>query len=167
VDRTDPALKLDARPAFIWFEYILNWIGVLALGVVVAMAARGDFGKDDRARRVAGERDGALWARYERVARAYTRTDLEIHVRPAAENREAAISISTSYLERMNLVSVLPTPGRVESAEDWTTYVFDAGSAGRPVVARFWLEPNRAGTHDAKLRAGNGESVGFTQRVVP
>jgi hypothetical protein len=165
--RQTSSLQMKENMMFQAVEWACEVIGAILMVVLVVMTLKGAFGKDPHNVKVAGETNGPLWAKYERVARWQTRTPLEIHAMPSDADKRASVSINNSYLNEMMVNRIMPEPDNIESSEDRTTFIFSGSQRGSAVVARFHMEPEKPGKKHARISLNEERSVEFTQTIYP
>ncbi|HYF62909.1 MAG TPA: hypothetical protein VD886_08865 [Herpetosiphonaceae bacterium] len=143
-----------------WVVQRIAW-GIMAAVAVAGLA--GVFGSGPVSQARAGA--GGLSVEYQSFARFQAATTLRVHLDAAAiQDGTAAIRIDQAYLERFEIVDIIPEPAASSIDGAAVVYSFTIGGSGDVV---FNLKPERIGGAVAAIGAASGETVRVEQFVYP
>jgi hypothetical protein len=132
--------------------------------VIVGLAVAGVFGGGPLARATAGERDGTLWAEYERFARLNTTSDLRVHLTPSGDSTQ--LWIGRAYQDRMRLEMIVPEPVSSRVTPDRIIHTFDT-QPGEPVTITLQMKTASPGTVQGRLGVVGGAELVLSNFVYP
>lgn len=145
-----------------WRFQRVGW-AVLALLVVAGLAGLLGPGPLSNADARGGR---SLQVEYERFVRHGDQSDLRVSV-AQPQSGEVRVAISREYLEAVKLQQVLPSPTRVQASGQMLVYVFEHSAGGASMQATFVVQPDRVGTHLARIALDDGSSVSIRQFTYP
>lgn len=124
-------------------EWAIRRVGWAAMLLFVLAGLAGLLGPGPLSRRVAGTRDSALWAEYNRFERRESPSVMRIHLGAGAtHDGKARLSLNRYFIEHVHITGIDPEPEAVEAGADRFTYVFTMPDAALPTTATFRLEPS-------------------------
>lgn len=144
-----------------WRVQRAGWT-VMALTLVAALA--GVFGGGPLAHAEATA--AGLHVEYERFCRNGGDARLELRV-DAAGADGARVWFAREYLERFELIEVLPQPERVDSSADIVRMTFSAPEGREEVTVLLRTRPRTIGRVEGALGVEGGGQVRFTQLSYP
>jgi hypothetical protein len=147
----------------LWRVQHIAW-GVMAVFVLAGLV--GLLGSGPASRGVAESANAALSVEYERFLRKGAPTTLRVELGPDAEPGRIVLWIARSYLDRVRIESILPSPMQAVAADGGVAYVF-AVQSGERLAVLIHLQAAEAGRLQAWLRRGGGAGLDFNQWVYP
>jgi hypothetical protein len=145
-------------------QWAFERIGWAFLALILLAGAAGAFGDGPLSRKQAGE--GNLQVDYERFVRHDKPTDIDMTVTPG-NSGEVRVSVTREFLLAVQMEQVTPEPEHVEAGGDALTYVFVAPSSATSIEVTFTFRPDELGSHEATVRAGEGQAVTLKQFTYP
>jgi hypothetical protein len=155
-DRSDAVAKLRSQER-VWKWERAGWI-LMALFLVAGLADV--LGPTPRSKRLV--RQGSFLHLVKQTPPAESPVRLEIQARASAE-KDLVVRIKSACLEKSQVQSIVPSPSRIITAQDWRYYVFAAAAPNETVTAVFRLKNNGTGTAPVNLEVAEGELVSFNQ----
>ena len=147
----------------LWRVQRLGWLGML---LIVGAATLGLFGHGPLADGQA--RAESLTLDYARFARHGATSSLEAVVQPQALRGDTLrLWIARSYLDGVELESVIPEPERVATRDDVVVFTFVTAQRSQPTRITFNLRPDQYWSEHARAGIEGGESVTFRQFIYP
>src|SRR4051794_20576218 len=149
-----------------WRRQRIAWV-VMALLIVATLL--GLFGPGLLGDSIAGAKGGPLWMAYNRFGRLQAEsTTLRIHVEPGAvTGQPLRLWVSRSYLERVQVMHILPEPQSVEIAADRYVYVIAVQDMSQPASLVFHIEPAHVGLLRGQVGIEGGDTLDFSQFIYP
>jgi hypothetical protein len=113
------------------------------MGLLVIAGLGGLFGAGPLSRAEVRGPDG-LRVEHARFVRAEASQTLEVHI-PTSAPGGHHLAVSRTFLDRVRIESVVPTPLRTEALADGVAYVFAARPSAASAVATFHFTPRSMG----------------------
>ena len=157
-DTSSGSRELDRHLPFQRREWRAQQIGWIALGLFLAAALAGLFGRGPLSSARAADPRGGLAVEYERFVRAGAAQRLLFAIdAPAA--RPVELRLSRRYLDAVRVEHVLPQPNSTTATPEWTTFVFAPGTRVVAVDA----EPLGPGRVTLSAATGTGAALSLWQ----
>ncbi|HJU67539.1 MAG TPA: hypothetical protein VJ650_04755 [Gemmatimonadaceae bacterium] len=147
----------------LWRVQRIGWLLMLLLivGGVLGLFGNGPLA-EDRAQA------GALTFDYDRFARHGALSELRAEVGPRAlQSDTLKLWMTRSYLEAVELESIVPEPESVETRGDLVVFQFATAERSQPTQITFSVRPARYWSHGARAGIDGGGSVSFRQFIYP
>jgi hypothetical protein len=162
-----PFLELDDDPAFQRRTWAVQRAGWVVLAALLAGALFGLAGDGMLARATAVDGGGAVRLEYDRIARRHAEGRLIVRIAPgAARQGTIALTLSEGYLERVELVDIMPPPATTRLDGRRLVFEFPArGGAEATIMIR--AEPAYAGVAVGRIGLLGHAPVSFRQYVLP
>jgi hypothetical protein len=142
--------------------------GWIAMGLVIAAALVGLFGKGPLAWGVAGDPLGPIWIQYERFSRYETAAPLYVHANAgAARDGRLRIEFDHQYLSFVRIESIVPEPEISEASPRGMRYVVRCASPDQPTVVIFNMKSQYVGFLTAHIHVEDTVTLSFRQFVYP
>jgi hypothetical protein len=149
-------------------EWRVERVAYVAMALVVAAALLGLLGGGPLSRTTAGAPGAPVRVEYERILRVQSAAALRVDVTPGAGSPgEARVWLDPAWVEGVTMREVVPEPLRVERRRDRLVYVLAVPDPGAGARVSFHFEATRPGWRRARVGAGGGAAVTFTQLVLP
>jgi hypothetical protein len=158
-------LQVDQDLRFQYWEWWVERVGKLLVGLIIIGATLGVFGNGYLSRAQASSQSGLLLVEYDRFARRDGPTDILIDAK-GAPHSPIGIWFSESGFQRLRIEQITPEQVTTHSSPSRTTYVFHTDDKGRARV-RFDFEPRGAGKIVGQVGIDGGEQVTFWTFVYP
>lgn len=138
------------------------------MALAVVAAGLGLLGPGPLSRTRAATPDQTAIVEYERHARKSAETTLRVELLPQALGRdEVRLSLDQSYLDRMQLMRIVPAPVRSEVSSGEAHFVFASPEAGPGTFVNLTFQPERPGPVAGTLRIDRRSSISLRQVVFP
>jgi hypothetical protein len=144
--------------------WIFERAGWIAMAAIVLGAASGFFGNGRLSGRAATAGE-ALTVHYPRFARAHA--PLALTVEWLAQQHDAELWISRSYLDGFEVEEILPPPAAVTVGPSRVYYTFRAQEPAARIAVRFRLKPEHGGRIDGRIGFHEQLEVELRQFVFP
>ena len=142
-------------------------VGWAVMFVIVVAALAGLFGSGPLSGATAGDAS-TFQVRYARAIRHRDATQFRIDVPTSRTSQnQVEIAIERSFLEGINLESIIPEPESVEAGADAIVYSFDVGGAEQPVTITFNFEPVDIGPTSAIVAVNDERPITLDIFVFP
>lgn len=157
------SLEVAANPRLQERGWRIQRIGWIVMGLLVAAAAAGAFGKGGPLSETTASH-AFLTVEYPRFSRRLAPETLRVRFgEEAVRNGQVALWIERAYLEKTTVQEIMPPPLRVVVAPERLTYVFAAEGAG---AISFHLQFEGPGAAAGRLGIGSA-AVALRQLVYP
>ncbi len=166
-DQTDLDIEQDIEyHKRSWRRQRVAWV---LMSLIAVAALLGLFGPGLLGDTVAGVKGAPLWMEFNRFGRAQAEsTTLRVHVGPGAiSTGPLRLWVSRSYLERVQVMHVMPEPQSVEVAADRYVFVIAAQDLSQPTTVTFYIEPERTGMLRGQVGVEDGGPLDFSQFIYP
>jgi hypothetical protein len=174
LDAIDDELEIGFDQKFEkkWRKLEIGSHAVMVLFVLAALV--GVFGRGPFSHRTHKTSDGRLAIDFEPLARWGTTTQLTVHLsspkggtadQPSAV--QARVFVSNEIVEPLGLQQVVPQPNATEAIGGGAVYNFAIPPGRNSAMVRFVLKPSTVGLVTAEVREVDGESLFWTQMVLP
>ena len=147
-----------------WRIQRVGW-GVMLLLAIFALAGLLGNGPASNAR--AGQPDGAIQVRYQRIVRLLTPIDMELEIKPAAGSDTVRVRLAGGFVNGLHVDTVRPEPESQALAPDADVYTFTVAQAGEPVRVRMRLEARRIGSNLGVVEMDGEEPLRLSIFVLP
>lgn len=151
---------------FWWKIERFGWIGILSLLLVACLGGFGGMGIANQTK-VGNTTDG-LWVAYDRFEHREAPMELTLHFnRNAINNTQLSIWLDQSYLEKIKIEQISPTPQEVHLADDKLIYIFSVDELNTNSTITFHLSTSSFGIFRGQLGLVDGVSYEFHQLIYP
>jgi hypothetical protein len=148
---------------WLWRVQRLGWAVMLLIVIGAALGVFGHGPLADGQARAAG-----LTLNYDRFARHGATSSLEAEVEPPALRGDTvSLWLTRSYLDGVELESVIPEPERMATRGDLVVFTFVTAERSGPTRITFTLRPDEYWSEHARAGIEGGESVAFRQFIYP
>jgi hypothetical protein len=158
------SLEIPEDIAFERRAWKVQRVGWVLMSVTLIAAVAGVFGDGPLAKAEATA-DG-VGVKYDRFVRSGGETELKLRLEPGRGD-EVEGWLGREYLERFELVDVLPEPERVATDPERVRMTFRAGTPGEAVHVRIRAKPRASGRLHGEVGLEHGGAVRFTQVSYP
>lgn len=148
-----------------WRAQRIGW-GLMLLVVLGAIA--GVFGHGPVAKDRARTPDGRLELQYDRIVRHASEIPIRLRILPAAA-RDSLLDvwISTEFVRGLIIERIEPEPLEEHAGADHVVFRFRVADPSRPSDIMFHVEPDHLWRRRGVIGLVRGDSVRFTQYVLP
>jgi hypothetical protein len=147
-------------------EWAIQRAGWLVMLAIIAAALIGLLGSGPLSSATAEA--GSLQLEYSRFERHHAPTALEVSVARSATNQDQVeVWVSSDYLARIEITSIVPEPEEVSEAGDRVVYRFNIDDQSEASVIRIALEPDEPGFTTGRIGVIDGPELMFSQFVYP
>ncbi|HEX3159523.1 MAG TPA: hypothetical protein VHQ45_13460 [Gemmatimonadaceae bacterium] len=161
-------LQIDQDLDFQRREWRVQRLGWWVMGLVLVLALGGAFGRGPLAHATLGTPGGPLRVEYDRLARHGAKSELRLHLGPAAvSDGVARVWLDREWVDGADVEDIQPVPERVIVAGDRLVYEFQVGSATAASVIRFALRPDAMWRRELRVGLTDGPTLAATQFVYP
>jgi hypothetical protein len=144
-------------------SWVIQRIAWGLMVVVVGAGLAGLFGHGPASQSSA--RAGGLTVEYESAARFQAPTSLRLRLDGTAiHDGTAAIQIDQAYLDRFEIVGIVPAPAETRLDGEVLVYSFKVGQPGDVI---FNLKPERIGGAGAQIGVVGGQTARLEQFIYP
>jgi hypothetical protein len=159
------SLQIDQDLEYQRREWVFERVGWIIVALLLLAGLLGVFGGGPLSRDEITA--GPLTLEYDRLARERAPAELQIETDAgAATDGQLALWLNRAFLDKVDVVSVIPEPVEMTMALDRVTYHF-AVPADQPATIVFQLQPEEPGNVAGRLGLVDGEAVAFTQFIYP
>lgn len=144
-----------------WRMQRVLWPVLYAILLAIAI---GFLGKGPVSDAEVGEPDDALHMKYQRFLRYRAPDKLELAVQARTETVE--ITLDNQYVRNIEIEEIMPTPERVISGAEATTFVFN-GRGSATLHAQFYFKPETIGSLEGRIALKDQAPQSFSQFVYP
>ena len=165
---TEPVgdLEFDRDLSFQDREWTIQRAGWLVMLAIIVVALTGLLGSGPLSSATAEA--GPLQLEYSRFERRHAPTELEVSVaRSAANQDQVEVWVSSDYLARIEITSIVPEPEEVSEAGDRVVYRFNIDDQSEASEIRIALEPDEPGLTTGRIGVTDGPELMFSQFVYP
>ena len=160
-------LELAEDAEFQRREWVVERVGWVLLGVVLASAVLGLFGGGPLSQARVTDQQQTFEVTYERFTRALTYTVLEITVDAGAiEDSSVTVYLSDTWIDNVTTWQITPEPDSTTRTDEGIFYEF-ATRPNSPLVATLLYRPNDPGISRSAVGIGDSERVELWQLVYP
>jgi hypothetical protein len=161
-------LEVNEDLTFQQWEWRLQRIGWVVMGVIILAGLVGVFGQGPLSKVTAGEPGTPLRVEYERFMRYQAPTQLRIHLGiRAAQDGKVRLQVSREYMENMQIEHITPEPQSVEMGPDDVYYLFSVTNSERPTTVTFNLIPQTPGWRAARVSLDEGQPIRLSALIYP
>jgi hypothetical protein len=148
-----------------WRAQRIGW-GIMLLLIVAAIA--GVFGHGPVAKHRVRTLDGRLEVQYDRIIRHASEIPLRLRILPApVRDTLVEVWISNAFIRGLIIERIEPEPLEEHVAEDGLLYRFRVADPSRPSDIVFHVEPDQLWRRRGAIGLVAGDTVRFTQYVLP
>ena len=150
-------------------EWAAQRIGWAVMGLLVLLALAGLLGGGGPlADAEAAAADSSVRVRYLRLDHHLGPGELRVEIAPEFVSAgEVRLWVDRSYIDGLDLESIVPEPDQVQLEPDRVVYVFTVGEGRGPLNVSFSYRHEGYWRDRAELGLVNGEPVEFSQFVLP
>jgi hypothetical protein len=161
-------LELEEDIGFQRRGWAVRHIAWAILALVFLAALLGLFGNGILSEATLGDDGMPLQLEYQRFGRYKAPMDLKVHLGPEAiQEGKVRLWLERSYLNIMQVETIVPQPGSVESGANHLIYVFNVSSSDFPVEVTFLMQSESIGRQTGRLGLEGGSSLSFSQFIYP
>ena len=161
-------LELEEDIGFQRRDWAVRHIAWAVLALVFLAALLGIFGNGILSKATLGDDGMPLQVEYERFGRHKAPMDLKMRLGPeAVQEGKVRLWLERSYLNTMQVETIVPQPGSVESGANHLIYVFNVSSSNFPVEVTFLMQSESIGRQTGRLGLEGGPSLSFSQFIYP
>ncbi len=159
-------LEVDQDLDFQRRQWRVQRIAWVTMAAIVLVALLGLFGTGPLSD--ASAEHGSLRLDYGRFDRKRAPAVLRVDVAAgAAPEGQLRLWLDETYLDGIEIRSIVPEPESAEAGADRTVYVFRVGDASQPATISFEIEHAAFGRKTGRLGLVDGPAVAFSQFVYP
>ncbi len=165
---TEPVgdLERDRDLRFQRREWTAQRAGWLVMTVIVLAALSGLFGSGPLSTATAEVEP--LQLQYTRFERRHAPTELELSVASSAVSQDQVeVWLSSDYLERIEITSIVPEPEEVRETDDRVVYRFSIDDQAQKPTILIALEHDDPGLSSGRIGVIDGPELTFWQFVYP
>ena len=161
-------LQINQDLRFSRREWRTQHVGWVVMLLFILAAALGAFGRGPLATRQAQSGNGSLDIEYAKVARHSAPDILRVEVAPEAiASGMVTIWFDRTWVHGRSVESISPEPEQSSAGGDRITYEFRIADPTRPAILAFETRPRDMGRQAAAIGIAGGDSLRFTQIVLP
>jgi hypothetical protein len=161
-------LEIEEYIGFQRRDWAVRHIAWAILALVVLAALLGLFGNGILSKANLGDDEMPLQLEYERFGRYKAPMTLKARLGPeAVREGEARLWLERSYLNTMQVETIIPEPDSVESSADHLVYVFSTPSSNFPIEVTFFMQSENIGRQTGRVGLEGGPSLSFNQFIYP
>lgn len=147
-------------------QWTVQRVGWLVMVLIIVAAFLGLLGAGPLSSSTAAM--GPLQLQYLRFERRHAPTELEVSVASSADSQDQLeLWMSSDYLSRVEITSIIPEPEEVIEAGDRVVYRFNVNDQMGTVSIRILLEPDDPGLGTGRIGVAGGPELEFWQFVYP
>ncbi|MBW3634609.1 MAG: hypothetical protein KY456_16440 [Chloroflexi bacterium] len=159
-------LELDRDLPFQHREWTVQRVGWLVMTAIIVAALIGLFGAGPISSATAGT--GPLQLQFSRFERRHAPTELEVTLlNSAVIQDQVELWISSDYLERTTIESIVPEPEEVSETDNQVVYRFGIDDQARTPTIHIALEYDDPGLTTGRIGLTDGPELTFWQFVYP
>jgi hypothetical protein len=143
---------------------IEHW-GWAMFALILLSALAGVFGDGPVAR--AKARNAAIGVEYDRLVRYQAPSTLKVRLARSGNSSMPALSVSQSFIERVEVQHITPEPERVKGAHNSLIYIFDVAQTNEEITVTIGYKPRAYGKTAVRLGRLDGPQLQFTQFFYP
>ena len=161
-----PLIENDlAFQSRMWTVQRCGWI---VMAVLIVGALLGLLGPGPLSTVTVATASGKLQLMHDRFVRRHASTNLYVTLSTLGDaSGEARLRLNRSYLDRMEVQRVTPTPIEVAASSAGLTYTFRVEGQTQAVMVTFTLQPTEFGSLTGSLSNGRDEVVSVRQFAYP
>jgi hypothetical protein len=161
-------LELEEDIGFQRRDWLVRRIAWAVLALVFLAALLGLFGNGVLSEATLGDDGMPLQLEYQRFGRYKAPMDLKVHLGPEAiQEGKVRLWLERNYLNTMQVETIVPQPGSVESGANHLIYVFNISSSDFPVEVTFLMQSESMGRQIGRVGLEGGSSLSFSQFIYP
>ena len=161
-------LELEEDIGFQRRDWAVRHIAWAVLVLVFLAALLGLFGNGILSKATLGDDGMPLQVEYQRFGRHKAPMGLKMRLGPeAVQEGKVRLWLERSYLNTMQVETIVPQPGSVESGANHLIYVFNVSSSNFPVEVTFLMQSESIGRQTGRLGLEGGPSLSFSQFIYP
>lgn len=161
-------LQLDGAPEFHRREWQVEQASWVLIGLVIVAGLLGLFGNQGPLNRATAEAgDGSVRLDYDRFGHRQASMTLRVHLNPAEAETTAAVWLSRSFADSIQITGFQPEPQNTIAEADRLIYVFEVTG---PAPVTIFYQPQGAGRLEGRLGLGREPGrpeVRFSQFIYP
>lgn len=159
-------LDLDRDLPFQRHQWTAQRAGWLIMTAIIVAALLGLFGSGPLSSATAEA--GPLQLQYSRFERRYAPSELEVSIpRPAIRQDQVEVWITTGFLDRVEISSIVPEPEEVSETDERVVYRFSIDDLTDTPMIHVALEYDDPGVTTGRLGIIDGPQLTFWQFVYP
>jgi hypothetical protein len=149
-------------------EWRIQRVAWIVMFCILVAAVVGLFGHGPTASATRTDAGGRLQIDYDRFDRIHAPTRFRIRLGAGtAVNGEVRLWVARTYLDRVDVRSIVPEPESTEAGADRVIFVFGTDDPDRPAVVTFHFEHDRIGLARGEVGLIDGPTIAFRQVVYP
>lgn len=162
----DHALELDADPDFHARLWKIQFIGWIAIGLLLAATVAGAFGGGPLAWETRTVLDGRVQVEWPRISRYRLPEKLSVRLAEPLEDEQIVIRFDDRFLRQVQIETVQPWPDGGTMIANGGSYAFSAPQAG-DIHITMWFRPMERWSVAGSVTVNGSEPVELSTFVFP